>query len=225
VNNFLPDLIVEATSICDRACAGCYAANTITLEKPESLYKTKPYLFLDPKQFDISLKNALSEEIPVISIRGGEPSLHPELNQLLVIASNYAKTVYLETHGKWLIKSDFDGADKFLSALQAINGVVKISFDRMHATSAASLKEMIVRLEKNSVDFRVAITEATENAFREVAVTINWVPQDKIIFQKKAFAIHELVSPKFGVISSKGVASGGLNVRLDFIEKGQLALA
>jgi integrase len=104
MNTFQPDLIVEVTGACNRACDGCYAPNVVAKDAA-SIYETRPEIFLKA----LSLKHALSEistPVRIASVRGGEPTLHPEIVTLLRIAAIHADQVFLETHGRWLMEDE-----------------------------------------------------------------------------------------------------------------------
>ena len=67
---FTPELIVEATTVCDRACNGCYAPNVVSKEDATLLLKNSPSLFLTQEKLASTL--SLLPEIPRnISVRGG----------------------------------------------------------------------------------------------------------------------------------------------------------
>lgn len=108
VSNFAPDLIIEATSVCDRACVGCYAPNVISRASVEDLLNQDPSLFLTPDKLESTLRKLhqinLHKSV-VVSIRGGEPTRSPFISQLIEITSTEMPSaeIYLETHGRWVI--------------------------------------------------------------------------------------------------------------------------
>ncbi|WP_208349518.1 hypothetical protein [Pseudaestuariivita rosea] len=77
---FDPELIVEVTSVCDLNCPGCYSPTLRTTEKPEITFAQYPDMFMLPR----TLAQALFSLHPAprrLSLRGGEPSRHPLLEQ------------------------------------------------------------------------------------------------------------------------------------------------
>jgi len=210
---FCPDLIVEVTSICDRACSGCYANNIISSKSKLETLQKFPKLFVDPAALNISMANL--EIYPMtVSFRGGEPTRHPLLNQ--IIKETFELTgaqLYLETHGRWLIESpDPDLVD----TLNETKSTVKISFDKMHEIGVESLRAMTKCLDSNGVQFVVAITEEDSPTFMDTRVKCNWVPDSKIIFQKKTKKISELPSPPIGVINCAGILTKSLNTKAGY---------
>jgi len=134
------------------------------------------------------------------------------------------RTVVLETHGKWLLKPN-EKSDSLLNSIKNLNAVVKISFDKMHRTTAVELKMMTDALDFMGIEYWVAVTESSESSFNIIASHIDWVSEDHFVFQKKATSTEELIKPRHGVISSKGILNLGLTVHLDFYQKGISALA
>lgn len=213
--SFQPDLIVEATSVCDRACAGCYAPNLISKFSPIDLYKAKPELFLAPAALEKSLLTLSDAGIKpcTIAIRGGEPSRHPLLSELLTIAHRFAETVFVETHGRWIIENT--ESNELLDSAEKLRTVFKISFDRMHGLSSAQLTEITARLSNH--EWAVAITEKDEKEFLETRAMCAEIPDSKIIFQKKASLLSALIQPTFGIIRIDGKLTRSLSVKNDFI--------
>lgn len=127
MNTFIPDLIIEVTGACNRACFGCYAPNIVSNEAATILYEKQPEIFLGI----LALNNALNEleRLPSItSIRGGEPSLHPKLPILLRMVSSHTDHVVMETHGRWLLPEN-------VSAYQDLIQSVSDSVSRSHVWS------------------------------------------------------------------------------------------
>ena len=101
--NFCPDLIVEVTSICDRACSGCYALNIVSKKSKMAVYEQFQNLFLDSTVFSARL-GEIADSAQTISFRGGEPTRHPFLSRLLELTADKTDSkIYLETHGRWVL--------------------------------------------------------------------------------------------------------------------------
>ena len=213
--NFRPDLIVEVTSVCDRKCVGCYAPNVVSNQGSSEILKQNPEFFL---REDRTIKNlneiivARGTRIPVVSLRGGEPSRHPHLADLLKAISKYAEKVYLETHGRWIIAEE--QPDAILAACAQTHTNVKISFDRMHGLSTAKLKNITSKLSLFNIDYTVAITETDEATCLAVRSTCDWISDENFIFQKKAVVAGELLAPTLGVIRVDGSFSRSLTSHL-----------
>ena len=219
--SFAPDLIVEATSLCDRQCAGCYAPNLVSKESPTNLFLTAPELFLNPDRLRSSLSflcARIGNEIPLLSIRGGEPSLHPELVTILETCSLFAEQVVLETHARWVLENSEASSALLLGCLETSTSI-KISFDKMHALSAENLWRVVTRLAEVGVRYRIAITEPTEEDFATVRGKCPEISDEKFIFQKKVKTAAELMRPALGVIHTNGSHSSQLQTKESFFMK------
>lgn len=213
--NFAPDLIIEATSVCDRDCPGCYAPNVVSREAPSLLYRLDSSLFLQPAALEQALA-ALSEWPGTLSIRGGEPTRHPELPAILALCSTRAGTVWLETHGRWATTLEAKG---LLGSIEATRTRVKLSFDRMHGLATSMLREIVSRLRDRNILFAVAITEPNASAFRSVRNEIPWLPDEQIIFQPKVSNLSRLLTPRYGVIRTSGVLAQVVSTRSSFFRE------
>lgn len=202
MNTFQPDLIVEVTGACNRACNGCYAPNVVAKDAA-SLYETRPDLFIKL----LTLNNAWNElrEFPrVTAIRGGEPTLHPYLSAILIVASNKSREIYLETHGRWLLEENVGNYEKLIETIKDKNIIVKISFDKMHGMKQSEIKWITEYCLQNGINFRVAITEASIVEYLESKSQCFWVSPERFIFQQKAVSADELVKPTIGTINVRG---------------------
>lgn len=222
MNTFQPDLIVEVTGACNRACSGCYAPNVVAKNAAE-VFSKRPELFLKTE----TLNNALSE-VPFVSsasVRGGEPTLHPELPSILKMISTRAKNIFLETHARWIIEKSFI---PYISLLKSIvdNGIiVKISFDKMHGLKTEELHRIIHFLDWHDVDFRIAITEPTLADYMSTRSLCSFVKDEKIIYQPKATNAEELVMPTVGTINVRGELKATLNHKFNATENLSVAYA
>lgn len=210
--NFSPELIIESTQLCDKKCKGCYASNLVSTKSSLEIQKSQPDFFLDISKLEecilgLSLKNKIK-----ISVRGGEPSLHPQIAELLKCAVLYSSELYLETHGNWIINSR--KSEQYTNLIQAISKtktIVKISFDSMHGTNQNSIREIISSLYQSNISYKVAITEYTLEEFLIQRKLVDWIDDSNIIYQKKALTHEELVKPIYGVIKTNGELSKTLN--------------
>lgn len=203
MNTFIPDLIIEVTSACNRACIGCYAPNVVSNEGALELYRKNPNLFLKTTV----LKTALSElrTLPLLTaIRGGEPSLHPEIQTLLVLASKYSSHVMLETHARWLLPESAPENKETIRVIRENNIIVKISFDKMHGMKKHELQKITDFLSWNEIDYRIAITESSLADYLMTRSLCSWIEEGKIIFQQKAKDERGLIKPSIGTINVRG---------------------
>ena len=202
MNTFQPDLIVEVTGACNRACAGCYAPNVVAKDAA-SVFEKRPELFLKSE----ALRCALSEihhRIETASVRGGEPTLHPEIATLLGMIAPRANQVFLETHARWLMSEDFIPYMGLLEAIKKNGIIVKISFDKMHGLKEQELQGIIKFLNWHDVDYRIAITESSLVDYATTRSQCSFVKDEKIIFQMKALSADKLVKPTIGTINVRG---------------------
>lgn len=211
---FMPDLVIEATSVCDRACVGCYAPNVVSKKSSWDLLSSNPNLFLLPENLNRAVSE-LSLSGKLVSIRGGEPTRNPLLPELLAILAKSSPQIYLETHGKWL--SSLQEREILLEAIKATKSTVKISFDSMHGTSAEELAEMIATLRDSGIEISVAITESSQELFLKSVAGIEFLKIEEIFFQNKATTQESLVKPPIGVVGVDGRLRTTLSSKLSLL--------
>jgi organic radical activating enzyme len=215
---FAPDLIVEVTRACDRACVGCYAPNVLMKDGKAA---NTPGLFLSSSALKTAL-DALSERPRMVAVRGGEPSLHKDLERLLKLIGGRTDQIVLETHGRWILE---DSPKISLEALSRLGITIKVSFDRMHAMSAESLRAVLQCIEASKMNYLVAITEATEEDFESIAASIApFADRKQLVFQKKAIRAEELVKPRIGVIDVSGKLKLSLTTKLQTFDTQNVTL-
>ncbi|MBS1958997.1 MAG: radical SAM protein [Bdellovibrionales bacterium] len=223
MNTFQPDLIIEVTGACNRACAGCYAPNVVAKDASE-VFEKRPELFLKSS----ALNNALSEitsSVGIAAIRGGEPTLHPEIANLLKNAATHAEHVFLETHGRWLMEENFVPYVELLNAVIDNGIIVKISFDKMHGLKADELQRIVHFLNWHDVDYRIAITEPTLADYMATRSLCSFVKDEKIIYQAKALSADELVKPTIGTINVRGELKATLTHKFNLTQELSVAYA
>ena len=213
--NFVPDLVVEATSVCDRSCAGCYAPNVVSTDDAQELLEQKPNLFIKQE----ALNRALSEiekprdaKIRLIAVRGGEPTRHPQIAELLRVTAKFCSQLFLETHGRWILSKD-EFSKLVLDECFRLGVVIKLSFDKMHGGTNVPLRAMTTKLDELGIQYLIAITESTDAEFQLTRGLCDWVDDSKIIFQKKARKIEDLILPQIGVVRVDGSLARSLNAR------------
>jgi len=215
--DFQPEFIVEATSVCDRACVGCYAPNFVSKKSALEIYQERPELFLSPIKAESCLSDFAAKSLSLISIRGGEPSLHPELAAILLSCAKRTSQVMLETHGRWL-----ETPDKYrdlISVIAATGVAIKLSFDQMHGLSPAELKSISRLLSDQSIPLYVAITEVSEADFLRARSLCSWLADKSIIYQPKVFATNQLFRPSRGVLGVDGKIRNQLQNRFSMINE------
>ncbi len=206
IPTFTPDLIVECTTVCDTSCAGCYAPNTVTRRDPRELIQNQPDKFLTIEALRRLYEDIPSSgrPIPVISLRGGEPTLHPDLPDILAETRKNAQAIFLETNGLWLNAAD----ERYNSLLPALtqNGVtVKISFDSMHhELKAEQLLQAVQLLDNAHIPYVVAVTEPSFQEFQKVRDSVPSIEDSHFVFQQKVARESDLVQPPLGVIHVDG---------------------
>ena len=203
MNTFIPDLIVEVTGACNRACIGCYAPNVVSNEGAVSLFEKRPELFISVVGLNKAM-NELRTWPQVTAIRGGEPTLHPKLPVLLIMASNKSDQVFLETHGRWLLPQNVTAHKELLQSIKERRIIVKISFDKMHGLKKDELQMMTDFLNWHESNYRIAITESSLTDFMVTRSQCSWVADEKIIYQPKATSQIELINPTIGTINVRG---------------------
>lgn len=214
---FHPDLIVEATAVCDRACAGCYAANVVSTKNPSQLYEEKPELFLSPEDVVRTLGSFSPQSLKLVSIRGGEPARHPFLDRIVSACLRIARTVCVETHGRWLLPEQREAFHRLIGEIEAQKAVIKLSFDGMHGLTIQQLMQITEFLDERSIGYLVAITELNEEAFLDRRKLCDWVPDSRIVYQPKASELTGLVLPRHGVLTVNGTLKTALTVRRGFL--------
>jgi len=217
---FKPDLIVEVTSVCDRACVGCYAPNVISKGPADELFATSPHLFMNPT---VLLKEVskFKHRLGSVAVRGGEPSRHPKLAEILSILETVSESVIIETHGRWLLPPAIKDFKPLLDAVAISGATVKISFDRMHGLHREELRAITQTLSWHYIPVLVAITESTEEEFKRSRTLCDWMPDSAIIQQQKAIAAESLVTPIIGVLTVNGTLRGHVTHKDSFV-KGEI---
>lgn len=190
-NLFFPELVVEACHLCNLRCQGCYAPNLFR--------KRHDARFLSTWKLQEILKPL--PQIEQVSIRGGEPSLHPEIINLFHVVRNCSRIVYFETHGRWI---QYNQNPDLLETLVDFGAIVKISFDSMHKISNLDLEEICTRISRLGGSYAIAITEQDENEAKTRRKECAWAPDHVIIFHKKATHAHQLFQPRHGVVTPYG---------------------
>lgn len=221
MNTFQPDLIVEVTGACNRACVGCYAPNVVAKDAGE-IYVKRPELFISIASLN-NAWNELESWSQITAIRGGEPTLHPRLPVLLIMAANKSGRVFLETHGRWLLPENAANYQELIKTIREKKIIVKLSFDKMHGMKKEELQKITDFLNWNEIDYRIAITEAGLADYIESRSLCYFVSEDKIIFQQKATSADELVKPTIGTINVRGEIKETLNYK--FKEEVSLGVA
>lgn len=204
---FVPDIVVEVTRACDRLCRGCYAPNLLVRSQTDVHNLAKKYdsAFIEPDVLNKILNEiSRNEVIKNIAIRGGEPTLHPQISKIITYLSEFSKTRYLETHGRWLENSSPAFRENLLQAIQISKTVIKFSYDKMHQISSQKIAEFINIAEKRKIKWVLAITEESEASGMFVRNTIPWVPDNLIFFQYKVTQASDLIQPRLGTITSEG---------------------
>ena len=198
---FRPDLIVEATNACDRICPGCYAPNVL-VESGEAV-SAPGAIHLSPELMD----RAWPQDIHVgtVSIRGGEPTLNPQIETILRRTSEQAFTVYLETNGGWIAPGS-----PLLAVLSERGCIVKLSLDKMHGTSVHEARRKLDILSRSNVKTAIAVTESTLEQFELTRTRLLSEFDGEVFWQKKAAKEDELIRPVIGVISAKGQMKRGV---------------
>ena len=166
----------------------------------------KPGLFLNRESLQIALNTLTAGyKVDTIGIRGGEPSLHPELPTLIKMASNFAKKVFIETHGRWLnLVKPGSLSEHILTECRESGAVLKISFDSMHGISGDRLKHLLDTAEEYRVEWVIAITEETKAEALNISETAPWLSRENVIFQHKAKTSSGLVRPRLGTVTTEG---------------------
>ena len=210
-------MIIEATSVCDLKCSGCYAPNVTTKEDANSLLQKTPSLFLLKDRLAASLQLVEKSEgkISSAAIRGGEPTKHPLLSEILALVSQSIDSVFLETHGRWIL-ADTEATRNILASCRSRHITLKLSFDKMHGLSTEKLRAITNKLSSLGNSYLIAITESSIDDFLRTRRLCDWLSDDQIIFQKKAFLAKELIQPKMGVIRVNGTWTNGLSTKATF---------
>jgi MoaA/NifB/PqqE/SkfB family radical SAM enzyme len=211
--NFAPDLIIEATNACDRKCHGCYAPNVVG--EIQELGRQSD-LFLSIANFKTAIQNENLSDLRSVAIRGGEPSLHPSLEILLEACCGISETVFLETHGRWLLNPE---QNEKLKTLSRIGIVAKISFDPMHELTVEDLKKIVKTLEEYQIRFVVAITAKHFLRFVEIRKRVPFLANELICFQEFATSVDRLIVPRYGVLGRDGIRRKTLTHRFETLSK------
>lgn len=193
--DFLPDLIIEVTNGCNMICKGCYAPNVLVSDS--ATHKKQ----ISQLQLQV-LKHNWPENklINIVSVRGGEPSLNPELPEILVFLATKTKEIYLETNGTWILNND-----RLLKSIVATRTKVKLSLDKMHKSNNSQFDQWKNKLESIGALYCVAITEFTHEDFKKIRMEYLHDFQGEVFWHRKATKSNDLIKPNVGVINVHGV--------------------
>jgi organic radical activating enzyme len=208
--HFLPDLIVEVTNQCNKSCPGCYAPNVFetTAESNSSKIKNLSANSLLAKWNELEIL----KQADIISVRGGEPSLNPEIAEILLFLAKQAAHVILETNGDW-IENNFD----LLKKLSGSKVIIKLSADQMHGSSCIKTRSRIEVLKNNNIGAIIAVTEDTIEAFEKFVILNLSEYSGPIIFQKKVRNVNDLIKPKIGILNIQGQLTSTVSVKPSFL--------
>lgn len=219
---FEPELIVEVTMVCDRACLGCYAPNIISRSDHVDTLRRRPELFIHPEALRERLAevtSSIKRPLTSLSFRGGEPTCHPSLPALIDLSMEFTCQLFVESHARWVLPSgERTGLDVkgIINALARPNVALKVSFDSMHRLSAAELERVLLALDSQGVNWLVAITAHDRAQFDTQRAQCGWIPDAKIVFQPQAVRAPDLYTPAFGVIHPDGERARALSMKTGF---------
>jgi organic radical activating enzyme len=197
IDNFVPDLVIEATNACDKQCQGCYAPNILVGSKVKNSVGKVKNLELK-KLKSIWSTFALPIKIDVISVRGGEPTLNPYILDILDFLNEKSNRLILETNGEWISNNS-----NLIKDLNPKSTLIKLSADSMHGSVVSKVQLQLQILESYKFTTLLAITAESLEEFEKFYFrmgALDCIP----VFQKKAFSFGELIKPKVGVISADG---------------------
>lgn len=197
---FCPDLVVEVTNACNLQCDGCYATNILITKKRHS-----NVTHLSSNHFRQKIRSFTEESLPrdsVIAFRGGEPSLSPEISELLIIASTVSNNVYLESNGLWLLEKN-TSYSHLISTLLKTAATLKLSFDNLHHTSTKTAEQIINKAKFFSLPVCFGITAHTPKEFTSLVDKFS-LHDAKVFYQPFVSNKSELTPPKLGLIKQNG---------------------
>lgn len=195
---FQPDLIVEATNACNLDCKGCYSANLLigNAKNKEKIRNLNPIGFEDRLKTVINLEG---KDNPIITFRGGEPSLAPDIDKLIFIASRYSNNVFLESNGLWLLDSG-GKFNKLLNSIIKTSSILKLSFDKMHNSKPQLVSKIIKKARDFNIDLSFGVTAKSEDEFLFIVDDLSLPGDVTTYYQEFAKDVLELKAPGLGVI-------------------------
>lgn len=200
-NTFIPQLIVETTNACNMRCKGCYAENILINKGNKNKIKN-----LSPKKLANNLNEIFeknSSNNPIITFRGGEPSLAPNIDEMINIASEYSNKVYLESNGLWLLEKS-SKYEKLIETLKKTESVLKLSFDNLHNSKKVLTKKIIQAAKAHNLTLSFGITASSKNEYINIIEKLA-LPNDSIFYyQPLVKTTKELRPPELGVIKQNG---------------------
>ncbi len=206
--SFNPDLVVEVTNVCNKSCPGCYAPNIITTKSNTKTNKNGKFL----RASDLENTWLNIPDVDTVAIRGGEPTLNPEILNIISYISTRAKHVYLETNGDWIK----DG-DDLINSVKNSNLIVKLSVDSMHGSSIEETRKRIEKLKRHSIKSMIAVTEEDLTTF-ELFIEMHLSDfEGPILFQRKAKKIQDILKPRIGVLNTQGQLVNTVSVKSSFL--------
>lgn len=110
------NLNVNVTNLCTQRCPHC---NALAEDKADGR-------FLDPADLERALHHLAARPVPSVSLSGGEPTVHPDLPELLEVAARHCPFgVNLNTN----LYGRADRLNRALDAALAVGARIDVSFD------------------------------------------------------------------------------------------------
>jgi uncharacterized radical SAM superfamily Fe-S cluster-containing enzyme len=187
--------VIEINSICDIACPVCLKKEDVNLQ-------------LTVDDFSQILDNLFRTEgkIDVVNISGGEPTLHPQIKELLneCIVKNVTQ-VSVSTNGLELLKDktlrDFFKQNGIITALQ-FDGFKKETYIKLRGLDLAESKMNLIRLmEEEGLQYSLVCTVASGINETEVSEIVDFFFQSKaltLMFQPISFTGRAAIQIKPG---------------------------
>lgn len=139
---------LELTTLCDNACKGC-----INVQVPKA-QKNKQYAFLKDWKKHI---DTIAPYATVIRITGGEPTLHPEFQDIVRYIDSLGIYHSLFTTGRWT--TQLNSPEKIIATYVNCNYFVGFLIS-LHGSTASSHQQFV---------------QSTSNAFKQTCNNIRYI--------------------------------------------------
>lgn len=164
---------IELTDKCNFLCGHCYKN-----AKPQNTTYIKSSIYFD-------IIDELRHKTKMIGLSGGEPTLHPQINELIKYM-NHDFSINLYTNGSHLELLSNDSINSIRQVVVSLYGYSEESYfeNTMNKNSFISVCEGIRRLTKKNVDIITSITINRKNLFflEEYIKLINLLEIKKVSF-------------------------------------------
>ena len=211
-NATAPNLMLEVTDSCNVHCDVCY-------KKRGSTFKSIPQI---QAELDIAME---LRNLHTITISGGEPTLHPDLDQIIAMIKKQNLHVFLLTNGlcityDYLAKLKDSGLDSILYHVDIGQNRSDLPENPVFKDIKKRLKELTAMAASLGVDVSISMTlyEGLESFFNDLTDLFFNSPDMSFLFVARAFDFTNQISDQRGKPDHDSLLVPGVNNICQFFQ-------